>query len=71
MDAGAGRGLPGDKMSPSKIEVRRMAQQSEVRTSEDDWTGVKDAAERRKLQNRLNQRIYRESCHVLDIPSVH
>ncbi|CZR62709.1 uncharacterized protein PAC_12606 [Phialocephala subalpina] len=59
MEDRTGRGVPGDKLSPSKIELRRMAQQAEVRTSEDDWTGIKDAAERRKLQNRLNQRIYR------------
>ncbi|KAF8861037.1 hypothetical protein BDZ45DRAFT_286085 [Acephala macrosclerotiorum] len=59
MDAGAGRRVGGDKLSPNKIELRKMAQQAEVRTSEDDWTGVRDAAERRKLQNRLNQRIYR------------
>ncbi|KAH6646717.1 hypothetical protein BKA67DRAFT_580381 [Truncatella angustata] len=35
-----------------------MFQQIEVRNSDDDWTGVTSAAERRKLQNRLNQRAY-------------
>ncbi|GLA76342.1 hypothetical protein AtubIFM55763_007913 [Aspergillus tubingensis] len=31
----------------------------EVRSAEEDWTGLTDPALRRKLQNRLNQRIYR------------
>ncbi|KAF3019995.1 hypothetical protein E8E15_006818 [Penicillium rubens] len=30
-----------------------------IRKPEDDWTGTTDRAERRKLQNRLNQRTYR------------
>lgn len=45
---------------PGIITLSRMHQQQEVRTLKDDWTGVTDAAERRKLQNRLNQRIYRK-----------
>ncbi|GAQ45548.1 bZIP transcription factor [Aspergillus tubingensis] len=32
----------------------------EVRSAEEDWTGLTDPALRRKLQNRLNQRIYRQ-----------
>lgn len=35
-----------------------MPQQAEVLVPEDDWTGKSSAAERRKLQNRLNQRAY-------------
>ncbi|KUJ10542.1 uncharacterized protein LY89DRAFT_656375 [Mollisia scopiformis] len=60
MDSGTRCRAAGDKQqSPAKLELSRMVQQVEVRTSEDDWTGIKDAAERRKLQNRLNQRLYR------------
>lgn len=42
------------------ILLGRMPQQAEVRVREDDWTGQTDAAIRRKLQNRLNQRIWRK-----------
>ncbi|KAL1966186.1 hypothetical protein VTN77DRAFT_4738 [Rasamsonia byssochlamydoides] len=45
--------------STPPISFERMAQQAEVRTPEDDWTGLSNPAERRKLQNRLNQRAYR------------
>ncbi|KFZ11270.1 hypothetical protein V502_07632 [Pseudogymnoascus sp. VKM F-4520 (FW-2644)] len=45
--------------TPPAVELARMQQQVEVRGPEDDWTGLTDATERRKLQNRLNQRIYR------------
>ncbi|KAF7539280.1 hypothetical protein G7054_g2221 [Neopestalotiopsis clavispora] len=40
------------------IELVPMSQQDSVRMPEDDWTGVTNAAERRKLQNRLSQRRY-------------
>jgi hypothetical protein len=43
------------------IPLARMPQQTEVRMQEDDWTGKTDAATRRKLQNRLNQRIWRKN----------
>jgi hypothetical protein len=53
--------------APSRIQLERMKQQQEVRNLKDDWTGVTNPAERRKLQNRLNQRIYRKSPmrHIL------
>jgi hypothetical protein len=44
------------------IALAAMPQQFGVRTVGDDWTGVIDRKERRKLQNRLNQRRYR-ACH--------
>jgi hypothetical protein len=43
------------------ILLARMPQQTEVRVQEDDWTERTDAATRRKLQNRLNQRIWRKN----------
>lgn len=43
------------------LEVAKMRHQIAVWKPEDDWTGVTSAAERRTLQNRLNQRIYRKS----------
>lgn len=47
-----------------RIVLARMRQQEEVRSAEDDWTGSTDAAERRKRQNRIHQRLYSE-CLVL------
>ncbi|CAI7669428.1 unnamed protein product [Penicillium manginii] len=41
------------------IPLRRMPQQASVREARDDWTGVINREERRKLQNRLNQRRFR------------
>jgi hypothetical protein len=46
--------------SPSQVFFDRMAQQAEAVVPEEDWTGRASAAERRKLQNRLNQRAYRK-----------
>ncbi|CAD6440551.1 31b8fdc8-d8cc-4f92-a9bc-4f76885e6563 [Sclerotinia trifoliorum] len=43
-----------------RVELTRMPQQTAVRCADDDWTGTVDSATRRKLQNRLNQRIYRQ-----------
>lgn len=42
------------------VLLGRMPQQAEVRLAEDDWTGSTNAAERRKRQNRLHQRLYRK-----------
>lgn len=50
-----------DTMAPVKavIPLARMPQQATVQTQEEDWTGITDRTERRKLQNRLNQRALR------------
>lgn len=47
------------------FRVAHMQQQKEVRKPDDDWTGLSDAAERRKRQNRLNQRIYSTSYRTI------
>ncbi|KAJ4321160.1 hypothetical protein N0V84_005512 [Fusarium piperis] len=47
-----------DRINPPK-RLGRMPQLLELRGPEDDWTGVTEAADRRKRQNRLNQRAYR------------
>ncbi|KAJ5761800.1 uncharacterized protein N7511_005182 [Penicillium nucicola] len=41
------------------IALATMPQRAGARCAEDDWTGVIDRKERRKLQNRLSQRRYR------------
>ncbi|CVK98930.1 uncharacterized protein FMAN_08362 [Fusarium mangiferae] len=40
------------------IELTDMVQRREIRTASEDWTGKTSSAERRRLQNRLNQRAY-------------
>ncbi|CEL05859.1 hypothetical protein ASPCAL06971 [Aspergillus calidoustus] len=42
------------------IVVRQMPHQNYVKRQKDDWAGVTDTKERRKLQNRLNQRAWRQ-----------
>ncbi|PKX99490.1 bZIP transcription factor [Aspergillus novofumigatus IBT 16806] len=44
-----------------------MPQQAGVCAPQDDWTGVIDRKERRKLQNRLNQRLYRLRKRVVPV----
>lgn len=46
--------------SVTAIKLGQMPQQSEVREPDDDWTGLNDPKARRKLQNRLNQRLWSE-----------
>lgn len=52
----------GDSNSSPLVTFEPMAQQLDVRSPGDDWTGVTSSKERRKLQNRLNQRLYSESA---------
>ncbi|KAK8876870.1 hypothetical protein PGQ11_001816 [Apiospora arundinis] len=42
------------------IQVASMPQLAEAKCREDDWTGTKDAAARRRAQTRLNTRAYRK-----------
>lgn len=50
-----------DQLDPNYplVLLQPMQQRSEVRNTTDDWTGVTSTAQRRKLQNRLNQRARR------------
>ncbi|KAL5000876.1 hypothetical protein BDV10DRAFT_29453 [Aspergillus recurvatus] len=43
----------------SIIPLTHMPQQAHVWNADDDWTGIVDRRERRKLQNRQNQRKWR------------
>jgi hypothetical protein len=45
------------------ITLAHMPQQAHVWRAEDDWTGVIDRKERRRLQNRQNQRKWRMQCN--------
>ncbi|KAI1069358.1 hypothetical protein LB507_008738 [Fusarium sp. FIESC RH6] len=47
-------------MSTHRIELASMPQLVEAIRKEDDWTGTKDAAARRRAQTRLNMRAYRK-----------
>jgi hypothetical protein len=48
------------------VVLERMPQQSGLLGAEDDWTGVTSSAERRRVQNRINQRAYSESPRTQD-----
>ncbi|KPM39354.1 hypothetical protein AK830_g7206 [Neonectria ditissima] len=48
------------------ITLSDMMQRREMRTAAEDWTGTTSSAQRRKLQNRLNQRAYYASAYTLD-----
>lgn len=41
---------------PQPIELGWSSQRLALRDSREDWTGITNPIERRKLQNRLNQR---------------
>ncbi|KAI1109344.1 hypothetical protein F5Y14DRAFT_432884 [Nemania sp. NC0429] len=47
-------------LTPSRIQLAPMPQLAEAISREDDWTGTKDAAARRRAQTRLNTRAYRK-----------
>lgn len=59
-------GADGIITSQSMI-LERMPQQPALLGSIDDWTGVTKAGDRRKIQNRLNQRLYSESSLDLSV----
>lgn len=69
MDSGSSF-IPADQAAPladsTGIRLVQMPQQTLVRAREDDWTGIVDRGERRKLQNRLSQRAYRE-CYPYSV----
>lgn len=44
----------------TQVFLERMPQQQGLIGDEDDWTGVIDTVQRRRLQNRINQRLYSE-----------
>ncbi|KAI1774482.1 hypothetical protein F4818DRAFT_84584 [Hypoxylon cercidicola] len=46
--------------TPPCIQLASMPQLAEAVSREDDWTGTKDAAARRRAQTRLNTRAYRK-----------
>ncbi|KFA80846.1 hypothetical protein S40288_08526 [Stachybotrys chartarum IBT 40288] len=46
--------------SEARIQLAPMPQLAEAMSRDDDWTGTKDAAARRRAQTRLNTRAYRK-----------
>jgi hypothetical protein len=47
-----------------RIDLLPMAQRLEMKDKTEDWTGKSNTAERRKLQNRLNQRAARKQAEI-------
>ncbi len=46
--------------SPQHVELSWSSERLAIRDRKEDWTGVTNPAEGRKLQNRLNQRVRSE-----------
>ncbi|KAK5051957.1 hypothetical protein LTR84_002761 [Exophiala bonariae] len=49
----------GELIAVEAMTLQRMPQQPAIIGSIDDWTGINNSVDRRKVQNRLNQRAYR------------
>ncbi|KAF5687635.1 hypothetical protein FCIRC_2341 [Fusarium circinatum] len=46
---------------PAPKRLGQLPQLTELKDPDDDWTGITEARDRRRRQNRLNQRAYRQS----------
>ena len=44
-----------------KLEIQHRGNVKQAKGPEEDWTGLKDAKQRKKLQNRLNVRAHSKS----------
>lgn len=51
-------------VAPILARRQQIPKLKEVVNADDDWTGLTNAAARRKRQNRLNVRAYRKHCRV-------
>jgi len=65
MESNAGPTKLGRSFSQEPICLGLMPQQPGMIGLAEDWTGLTNPAERRKLQNRRNQRAYRKLFHSL------
>jgi hypothetical protein len=48
-----------ERVNPRQQSARLPSDsRAQIRNAEEDWAGISDLATRKKLQNRLNQRLY-------------